>query len=298
MKIVVTGIAGLLGKALTDELSADHEIIGLDAKSGSGQVETVIVDITDYKKTYDTITKINPDLVLHCAAIADVDGCEKDPDLAFQVNALGTRNLALACQRFDAALLYISTDYVFSGLDNPKDGYTEFDKPNPISEYGRSKLFGEWYTTNLTNKFYVVRTSWLFGENRTNYVTSMAENLSQNKPIKAVDDMVSSPTYVKDLAGAIAKLVAGSRYGIYHVCNQGFASRYDIALMISGLLGAPKTLIKKLTLDELNLAAKRPRFSGLNNYLFKTDGFGQLRPWQDAVREFLECPRIKPKDNV
>ena len=287
MKILITGIGGLLGSEVAKLLSREHEILGLCKESRTAEFKTVNLDITDPEATYSTISKINPDLVVHSAAYSNVDGCEKDPDKAYKVNSLGTRNVCLACQRFDTVLAYISTDYVFSGAEPTKEGFNELDTTDPRSVYARSKLAGEWFVRNLLNKFFIIRTSWLFGSKRDNFVSQVFSALKEGKKVKQASDMASSPTYVSDLAQALRKLTATNLYGLYHLSNSGFASRYEIALFISRLLGCPGLNIEKISLKDLNIPAQRPNFSGLNNYAWRLNGFKPLRPWQEAVTEFL-----------
>jgi len=289
MKILITGINGMLGTALNDALKDKHELFGLDIVNSDG-AGNFNVDLTDFDATRKSIIKINPDIVIHTAALTDVDKCETDPDLAYKLNSVATRNVAVSCQRFDAALLYISTDYVFSDAPSKvhKDGYTEFDEVCPVSVYARSKYEGERYVKSLLNKYYIVRTSWLYGSKRKNFVTQIAEALKNGKPANMAEDMVSSPTYANDLAEAITKLVESEKYGLYHVTNSGLASRYEIALEISKMLGMPMSNVKKVKLKELNLPAVRPSFSAMKNYVWQLSGFEPIRPWQEAVKEFLQ----------
>jgi dTDP-4-dehydrorhamnose reductase len=287
MKILITGITGLLGTELAKTLCDDHEIVGLSKTQTLPGVKIYNVDICDQVKTYDIISKVNPDIVIHTATMTNVDDCERNPDKAFSVNALGTRNVAVACQRFDTVMCYISTDYAFSGENAPKTGYTEFDTPAPVSVYAKSKSAGEEYVKSLLNKYFIVRTSWLFGSARKNFVSQIASALAENKPLKAAHDMVSSPTNVKDLAIALSRLIDSQLYGTYHISNSGFASRFEIASMIAELMGAPTALIEKVSLKDFKLPANRPCFSGMRNYVWQLEGFKPLRPWQEAVTEFL-----------
>ena len=287
MKVLITGISGLLGQEISRAIASGHDIIGLTQSSAGLGKTHFNVDISDQEAVYSTISKINPDIIIHSAALSNVDECETNPDKAMRVNALGTRNIALACQRFDTALVYISTDYAFSGTERNEKGFTEFDPIRPVSVYAQSKMHGEWFVQHLLNKFAIVRVSWLFGASRPNYVTQMADALLNKKEIIAVTDMVSAPTYVKDLAEALGQLIEKPSFGIYHLTNSGFASRYELAHTIADMMGAPKHFIKKSTLSELKLKAQRPHFSGLRNYLWELENRQPLRPWQDAVREFL-----------
>ena len=287
MKILITGIGGLLGSEVARVLSREHEVLGLSNESRTAEFKTFNLDIADPEAVYTTISKINPDLVVHCAAYSNVDGCEKDPDKAYRVNSFGTRNVCLACQRFDTVLAYISTDYVFSGKEVLKEGFNESDAPDAKSVYAKSKLAGEWFVRNLLSKFFIVRPSWLFGQKRDNFVSQIFTALKDNKKVRQAIDMVSAPTYVLDLAHAIQKLTGTNLYGLYHLSNSSFASRYEIALFIARLLGCPAANIEKISLKDLSLAAPRPHFSGLNNYAWRLNGFKPLRSWQEAVTEFL-----------
>jgi dTDP-4-dehydrorhamnose reductase len=288
MKILITGINGLLGTELSGLLEKKYDISGIDIAGSSGAHEAHNIDLTDFRATYSGITKINPDLVIHTAALSNVDQCETVPDLAYRMNALATRNVALACQRFDSIMLYVSTDYVFSGSEHPSNGYTEFDAVNPVSVYGNSKYAGEIFVRNLLNRYYIARTSWLFGVKRANFVTQIAEALIGGKPVKTVSDMTSSPTNVKDLSEAIAFLIETNISGTYHVTNSGFASRYQIGVEIAKMMNLNPDNIVKIEQSQLKLPAKRPEFSAMRNYAWELNGFQPLRTWQESIKEFLK----------
>jgi len=290
MKILITGINGMLGSCLKETLKERHEIFGIDLTNTLDDPQTFVVDLTNYESTYKTITRVNPDIVVHTAALTDVDKCEIDPDLAYRINAISTRNVAVCCQRFDAALVYISTDYVFSE-ERPKgnnEGYTEYDEVKPLSVYARSKYEGERYVSGLLNKYFIARSSWLYGASRKNFVTQVADSLKDNKTVNMAEDLVSSPTYVKDLAHALAKLMETQLYGLYHVTNSGFGSRYEVAKEIAKLCGSEGTNIRKVSLKDLKLPAVRPSYSAMRNYVWQLNGFRPLRKWQDAIKEFLK----------
>ncbi len=217
MKILITGISGMLGLDLWEEFSddSDLELFGLDLHKPEflPKENHIQCDISDFEDTYRKVTKINPDLIIHTAVMSDVDECEKNQSAAFKINALGTRNLAIAAQRFDSVILYISTDYVFGGspptIPLTRDGgrqneYREYDETSPINAYGLSKLWGEFYVRDLCNKFYIIRTSWLFGKKKENFISTAAVG----KGVMAAEDMVGSPTYTKDLSQAIKVLLS------------------------------------------------------------------------------------------
>ena len=296
MRILITGACGMLGRDLVEVLAEGQELYLLDVQkfpsSLSSQFSTLTLDITDSAKTYREITRINPDIVIHSAAYTDVDGAETNMDLAFRINALGTRNIALACQRFDTELLYISTDFVFDGEKG--EPYLEFDRPNPQSIYGKSKYWGELYIDSLLNRFYIVRSSWLFGKNGKNFVSTILNLAKQKKEIEVVNDQIGSPTYTKDLAQAIAQLIGregkdsitrASLYGICHITNSGQCSWYEFA---GEILQDSDVLLKPITSEELNRPAKRPKFSVLENSVRKLQGWKSLRHWKEALKDYLK----------
>lgn len=292
-KILITGASGLLGRYLLKELSPQNDVFAIGRKLPADlpSEKFLIADLTDFSLTYQKITRLNPDLIIHCAAMSDVDECERRPDDAFRLNSLVTRNIAISAQRFDAEVLYISTDYVFGGrrttaLKN-RVGFSELDRPKPLNTYGWSKYWGEIYIRDLLSKFFIVRSSWFFGVGKNNFVWDMYQKLNSNQEILATKEMTSIPTYVKDLARAIGKLVETSAYGIYHLTNSKPVSRYDFAIYLARYLQKPETLIREVTLKDLKLAALRPQFSALDNYNWYLQGFSPLRPWMEALKDYL-----------
>ncbi len=227
MRIAITGSAGQLGQALQKVLSGEELLL----------IDLPEYDITDYTQLYPAIVDFRPHVVIHAAAFTDVDGCELKPDIAYRVNALGTQNVALACLGCNAAMVYISTDYVFDGTKN--EPYWEWDHPNPQSVYARSKLAGEYYTQTLLHKFYIVRTAWLYSRTGTNFVKKVLQLADQHDKLYFVTDEVGSPTYAPDLAAALHKLIAHPLYGVYHLTNSGVCSRYEWAKAILELAGRP-----------------------------------------------------------
>jgi len=273
----------------------NEELFCLDINEPTFQVPNFqICDITNFEKTYKTITKINPEIVIHTAAWTNVDGAEKNPGDAYRLNIIGTRNVALACQRFDAAMIYISTDYVFDG--EKKEPYIEFDKANPLSVYGKSKYYGELIVQQLLNKFFIVRSSWLFGKNGKNFVKTILNLTKEQKEIKIVNDQVGSPTYTRDLAEAIKLLLTShfslltGLYGTYHITNSGSCSWYEFAKEIVKLVQSPKSEVKitPIITEKLNRPAKRPKNSQLKNFFWELNGFEPLRNWQEALSDYLE----------
>jgi dTDP-4-dehydrorhamnose reductase len=273
MRLVITGANGQLGRSLQDSL-AGHEFL--------------LVDLPEYDvsegATLEAIVNFQPELVIHAGAMTDVDGCEKDPDMAYKVNALGTRNVALACQRCDAVMLYVSTDYVFDGTSD--EPYLEYDEPHPLSVYAKSKLAGEQSVRDLLNSFYIVRTAWLYGRTGRNFVEKVLELAERQDELSVVDNEFGSPTYAPDLAQGIASLVSSGLYGIYHLTNEGACSRYEFAAMILELAGKDPATVRPTSVYPR--AAKVPRRALLRNFSAATQLGIVLRPWQAALRAYFE----------
>ncbi|MBI3028307.1 MAG: dTDP-4-dehydrorhamnose reductase [Candidatus Rokubacteria bacterium] len=281
MKILITGAGGMLGRALGDTLSAEHDVTAVTRGD---------LDVTDLGRTLAALGRAKPQVVIHAGGWADVDGCERDPDRAWRVNALGSRNVAVACQEAGAACCYISTDYVFDG--EKRDPYTEFDAPNPISCYGASKLAGERYVQTLTPRHWIVRSSWLFGPGGKNFVKTLLTKARAGQELRVVDDQVGSPTYTSDLARAISRLIGGPHYGIWHLTNNGACSWHRFAAAILDAAGPKGTRLEPIGSKDLQRPAPRPRNSVLRNYCWTLEGWPPLRPWGDALREYLAHPEL------
>lgn len=276
MKVMIIGAEGMLGHDLEDILSKEHEV----------NITTIhTLDITDIKKTIETVKDINPDVVVHAAAFTDVDGSETRADLAYQVNALGTRNVAVACQEADSALVYICTDYVFDGTKGKP--YREYDHTNPLSVYGQTKHQGEIYIRDILDKFYIVRTAWLYGYHGPNFVTTMLKLAEKMDNISVVSDQVGSPTYTVDLAKAINQLITKPAYGIYHVTNSDHCSWFEYAQQIFENAGLDIEL-KPVTTEDFGSPAPRPLYSVLDNYNWKMEGFPKIRSYKDALKEYMK----------
>lgn len=240
-------------------------------------------DITDLDASVSAIKGIKPDYLIHAAAYTNVDGSEQAPDNAYLVNGIGTRNLTMACEETGCPIIYISSDYIFDGTKNVP--YNEWDQPNPINHYGLSKLMGERYVASLTNRFYIVRTSWLYGKKGNNFVDTISRLLTEKNELDVVTDQVGSPTYTLDLARKLKKLI-GRGYGTYHITNSSHCSWYDFAVEIARLRSS-KTAIKKTTSDVFKLPARRPSFSVLNNTMLRLEGIKESRPWKEALKDYI-----------
>ena len=273
MRVAITGARGQLGRALQVAL-VGQDVLCLNRPA---------FDITK-AEVIDGIASLKPELVIHAAAMTDVDGCELDPEAAYRVNALGTQNVALACTCAGADIVYISTDYVFDGEKGAP--YGEFDPPNPLSVYGRSKLAGEWYVRHLLARFYIVRTCWLYSDGERNFVARVLQLSEERDELRMVTTEVGSPTYAPDLADALVQLVKSRRYGVYHLVNEGHCSRYELAKAALELAGRGKYPLHPT--DHYPRAAKVPAFSALENFC-AAKGLGiALRPWREALAARME----------
>ncbi|MDO8886354.1 MAG: dTDP-4-dehydrorhamnose reductase [Candidatus Oleimmundimicrobium sp.] len=286
----MTGAKGMFGSDLVKVLSlpaclsvdtagrqgSEHDVTGLSHQE---------LDVTNKRDVDICINDNKPDVVIHAAAYTDVDGCESNRELAFLVNAEGTKNVASACRAMDSAMVYISTDYVFDGAkDIP---HTEEDKPNPINIYGESKLAGENYVKSILDKYYIVRTSWLFGKNGKNFVETILRLAQEKNELKVVNDQVGSPTYTLDLARAIKALLTKPSFGYYHISNQGSCSWYDFAREILGLSGLNDIKVIPVSTEEIKRLANRPKYSVLNCQKFMDESGYNLRNWQDGLKDYL-----------
>jgi len=273
MRIVVTGSAGQLGSALQSALSADHLLL-LDLPEH---------DITDFEQMQHLIGEFRPQVVIHTAAFTNVDGCERDPETAYRVNVLGTQNVALACQRCHATMLYISTDYVFDGTKS--EPYWEWDTPNPQSVYARSKLAGEYYTQALLRSFYIVRTAWLYNRGERSFIAAVLRLSEERDELHYVTDEVGSPTYAPDLAQAVSGLIREPVYGIYHFTNAGVCSRYEWAKTVLELAGHPDYPIYPT--QGYERLAGVPTHCELRNFCGASQLGITLRPWREALVDYF-----------
>ncbi|WP_028531126.1 dTDP-4-dehydrorhamnose reductase [Paenibacillus sp. HW567] len=282
MKVLVTGSAGQLGQDLVPLLQAHgHEVMGCDRQE---------MDITDLDQCTEIISGFAPDAVIHCAAHTAVDAAETDIDAAYLINATGSRNVALAAEKAGAKLVYISTDYVFDGMGT--EPYHEYDNTAPQSIYGKSKRAGEILVQSLSSKFFIVRTSWVYGKYGNNFVKTMLK-LGQEKPlIQVVDDQKGAPTYTVDLAYFLVKLVQTEKYGIYHATNSEFCTWYEFTQAIfaeaEDILGLKFTAkLEPCTTEQFPRPAPRPRYSVMEHLAIRTNGFQDMRPWREGLKDFL-----------
>jgi dTDP-4-dehydrorhamnose reductase len=274
MRIYISGAKGQLGRALMRRL-AHHDLRGVDRLE---------VDLTDLPAARSSIAAFKPDVIIHAAAYTDVDGAVRNPDLAYRVNALGTRNVAVASEAIGAALLALSTNEVFDGRKT--EPYLEFDATNPINPYARSKLAAEDFVRVLTTRFYIVRTAWLYAAGGNHFVKKIVTRAADNGRLQVVTDEVSSPTYAEDLITAIEQLITTGAYGIYHFTNDGACSRYEFAQKILELSGRAHVPIEPILLKDYPRPSTPPPFTPLRNFCGAQIGI-TLRPWQDALADYL-----------
>lgn len=270
MKVLVTGADGMLGSDLCPML----EDAGFDV------IETTIneLDVTDELNVRKVISDVKPDVVVHCAAYTNVDKAEEEPDIAERINALATKYVAQACKKNNAVLVYISTDYVFNGKKNTP--YEPTDETAPINVYGRTKLDGELEVKKNCDKYYILRTSWLYGHHGKNFVETMI-NLAKNSEVKVVDDQTGCPTWTVDLSDAIISFIDEEPpYGIYHACGAGSTTWYGFAKEIYNKMNLDVNLLPCAT-EDFPRPAKRPKYSIMDNN-------GLLRDWKLALNEYIE----------
>ena len=277
MRVLVTGAGGMLAKDLIScLLERGYEILSLLHND---------LDITDLGAVRATLDGYEPELVINCAAYNKVDEAEEEEPLALSVNGLGVQNVCLACQEIDTPLVHFSTDYIFDGTK--ESPYTIYDEPNPISAYGRSKLLGEKYLLWLLSRFYLVRTSWLFGHYGSNFIETMLGLGRKDKQISVVKDQKGCPTWTYHLAQAVVGLIETERYGIYHITNSELTTWFDFAREIFRLSGRDIEVLP-VTSDRFPRPARRPRNSVLDPFPLPEVLGREMPSWREALKEYLE----------
>lgn len=277
MKILVTGVNGQLGYDVVKVLNARK----IECKG----VDMVDFDITDAAAAEKYITEYSPDAVIHCAAYTAVDRAEDDAETCYKVNVLGSENLAKACKKTGAKMLYVSTDYVYGGSGT--EPFEPTDATDPKSVYGRTKLGGEEAVRKYVDKFFIIRTSWVFGINGNNFVKTMLRLGAEREMLTVVDDQIGSPTYTPDLARLICDLIVTDKYGIYHGTNENYCSWAEFASAIMNK-GKRKCVIKPIPSSEYPAKAQRPLNSRLSKKCLDDVGIERLPTWQNALDRFFE----------
>ncbi len=278
MKILITGAGGLLGREAAAVLAPRHAVMPLTSRE---------LDIADPALVMQAVERLAPEVVLNCAAFADVDACESEPDRALAVNAAGPRHLALALARHGGKLLHISTDYVFDGRKPPPAAYLEEDDPNPLSWYGKTKLAGENAVQEVLENHAIVRTAWLFGRHGRGFLNLLLDLTVKRKlkEIRVVDDQFGTPTWAWRLAQQLARLLEGDARGLYHATAEGWCSRYELARFFLQQMGIDCRIVPCPS-TEFPTPAVRPKNSILENKRLKDAGLNLMRPWQEDMAAF------------
>ena len=285
-KILVTGCNGQLGRAIRKEYAAsDVEFINTDVVEGEGVVS---LDITDVDAVLKLVRAEKPDVIINCAAHTNVDKCEEQWDLAYKINAIGPRNLSIAATEADAKMIHVSTDYVFEG--NGTRPYTEFDAPNPVSAYGKTKLEGENFVKDFAKKHFILRTAWLYGDGK-NFVKTMLALAENHDELNVVCDQVGTPTSAVELAKMIHYLESTENYGTFHATCEGDTNWADFAEAIFKRAGKNVKVnhVTSKQYKEMNPAsANRPAYSILEDYMIKLTSDFVMADWQDALDVYMK----------
>ena len=296
MKFLVTGVGGQLGWDMILELKKrGHEPTATDISDSFEQdCKYIQLDITDEKAVHEVITRVNPDAVIHCAAWTAVDAAEDEENKpkVYAINVLGTKYIAEACKETGCKMIYISTDYVFSG-EGTEPWSPDCEDFAPLNYYGETKLQGEFAVRNTFEKYYIVRTSWVFGSHGNNFVKTMLKLSEKYKEIRVVNDQIGTPTYTPDLARLLADMAETERYGIYHASNEGgYISWAEFAKEIFRQAGKDTKVIPVTTAEYGISKAKRPFNSRLNKQSIKENGFELLPTWQEALARYLKEAKL------
>ena len=278
MKVLVTGVKGQLGYDVVRELQKrGHEAVGVDIDE---------MDITDAAAVERVMTEVQPDAVIHCSAYTAVDRAEEDIEICRRVNVDGTENIAKICKKLDCKMLYLSTDYIFSG--DGERPWEPDDEASPLNAYGQSKYDGELALKKYVEKYFIVRISWVFGINGNNFIKTMLRLGRENGAVKVVDDQIGSPTYTYDLARLLVDMIESDRYGAYHATNEGICSWYEFAKEIFRAAGMDNVSVTPVKSGEFPVKAKRPKNSRMSKEKLVTNGFSLLPAWQDAVARYIK----------
>ncbi len=276
-KLIITGGNGQLGRAINGLYKDREDIVCINTDVDE-------LDITDLAAVQAFVAKEKPYAIVNCAAHTAVDACEDQEALAYKINAIGPRNLAIAAKQNDAKLMHISTDYVFAGdADKP---YREFDVTGPQGVYGASKLAGENFVKEFADKYFIIRTAWLYGDGK-NFVKTMLRLAETKTEVSVVNDQVGSPTSTKELAKAMDTLLFTDNYGVFHGTCEGVCSWADFAEEIFRLAGKD-VKVNRITSDEFAAKAKRPAYSVLDNYMLKLTTDFMFADWKVAIAEYME----------
>jgi dTDP-4-dehydrorhamnose reductase len=276
VRILVLGAHGMLGRDLMEILSPRNEVIGWDLAD---------LDITRERQTMEQIGPIHPQVIINCAAYTDVDGCETRKDQAFRVNGEGPKNLALVSAATKARLVHLSTDYLFDG--SAHGPYAEGAPPNPLNVYGHSKLQGENHIRKILKDHLIVRTAWLYGSRGKNFVEAILRQARSGNELRVVNDQRGSPTFTRDLSGAIRNLLSSSEMGTFHVTNSGACTWYEFALEILRIKGMNDIQVYPISSEELNRPAKRPANSMMDCSRYERVTGTKMPIWTEGLQKYF-----------
>ena len=281
MRVLVTGAKGQLGTDVMAELKSNNiEAVGIDREE---------LDIVDAKACEEFFDKANAekriDAVIHCAAYTAVDKAEDEQELSYNINALGTKNIATACKKFDMKLMYISTDYVFNGQGERP--WEPDDERQPLNVYGKTKYEGELFVEEIAKKYFIVRLAWVFGIAGNNFIKTMLKLAKERDSLTVVDDQIGSPTYTADLSKLLVSMIQTDKYGRYHATNEGYCSWYEFAKEIFKVAGVTIN-VAPVDSSAYPAKAKRPANSRMEKKKLDEMGFKRLQSWQDATRRYIE----------
>lgn len=277
--LIITGAAGMLGHDLIREFAEDYEIVQHDLTLGH--------DICDLDALREMVADVAPAAVINGAAITNVDGCESDPDLAYRVNGIGARNVAVACDENGVPLLHVSTDFVFGG--DKGEPYIEYDAVRPLSVYGDSKLWGERMIADHCSRYWIVRTQWLYGSAGKNFVETIVGRARDGHPLTVVDDQHGCPTSTVELGRAIRAILEKGGYGIYHASGGGACSWFEFARKAVELAGLSTDGVSPMPSSELDRPAERPADSRLRNYHMELTFGDPMLAWEEALAEYMNA---------
>lgn len=284
MKILITGANGQLGRELNRLLAKDKGVTILNTGITPDAGNIISMDITDFNQTLDVVLDFNPDYIINCAAFTAVNLCESEKEKAYQINGIGAKNLSIVSKEISAVLVQISTDYVFDG--SSREPYTEESAVNPQSVYGKTKLAGEKFVEEICDKYFIIRTAWLYGEG-SNFVNTMLDLSKTQEEVRVVSDQFGTPTSTRELAKMILYLMGTDHYGLYHGTCEGSTCWADFAKEIFRQSGK-NTKVIPVTTKEYPTPAKRPAYSVLENKKLKELGGFTMKEWKDAFTEYMK----------
>lgn len=276
-KILVTGCNGQLGRAINEEYNNNDDVCLINT-------DVAELDITDIDKVVAFVMEKKPDVIINCAAHTNVNACESQWDLAYKINAIGPRNLSIAATKAGAKMIHVSTDYVFDGTAT--EPYNEFSHVAPLGAYGKTKLAGEEFVKQFADRFFIVRTAWLYGDGK-NFVKTMLTLGKEKGEVSVVGDQIGSPTSAKELAKMIHVLEPTENYGVFHGTCEGYCSWADFAEKIFEL-AKMDVKVNHITTDEYPTPAKRPAYSVLDNYMLRLTTDFKFADWEDALKEYMK----------